>query len=103
MGQFGKPADIFRLELQTQFYSTTCLEDNKICINCKFDLILQRYADFFLNSLGITVLELAGDLDLPRGGELWHQLRSGILPEEFLSGRVFRNSRFRIHIRNSVM
>lgn len=41
-------------------------------------------ADIF--SLGITVLELAGDLDLPRGGELWHQLRSGILPEEFLSG-----------------
>lgn len=41
-------------------------------------------ADIF--SLGITILELASDLDLPRGGDLWHQLRSGVLPEEFLSG-----------------
>lgn len=37
-------------------------------------------------SLGITILELACDLDLPRGESLWHQLRSGQLPEEFLEG-----------------
>jgi len=37
-------------------------------------------------SLGITILELASDLDLPRGGDLWHQLRCGTLPEEFLLG-----------------
>lgn len=41
-------------------------------------------ADVF--SLGISILELASDLDLPRGGDLWHQLRSGALPEEFLLG-----------------
>lgn len=41
-------------------------------------------ADIF--SLGITILELASDLDLPRGGDLWHKLRSGVMPEEFLSG-----------------
>lgn len=43
-----------------------------------------KQADVF--SLGITILEMASDLDLPRGGDLWHQLRSGKLPEEFLMG-----------------
>lgn len=38
-------------------------------------------------SLGMTILELASDLDLPRGGEGWHMLRSGQLPEEFLRGK----------------
>ena len=42
-------------------------------------------ADVF--SLGVTMLELASDLDLPRGGQLWHQLRSGHLPDEFLLGK----------------
>lgn len=37
-------------------------------------------------SLGMTILELASDLDLPRGGDGWHMLRSGKLPEEFLRG-----------------
>ncbi|ESO12356.1 hypothetical protein HELRODRAFT_62778 [Helobdella robusta] len=41
-------------------------------------------ADIF--SLGITILELATDLDLPRGDKLWHQLRSGQLPDELLKG-----------------
>ena len=26
-------------------------------------------------SLGVTLLELATDLDLPQGGPLWHKLR----------------------------
>ncbi|XP_077978622.1 membrane-associated tyrosine- and threonine-specific cdc2-inhibitory kinase-like [Glandiceps talaboti] len=38
-------------------------------------------ADVF--SLGITILELACDLVLPRGGEPWHQLRNGNIPLEF--------------------
>lgn len=38
-------------------------------------------------SLGMTILELASDLDLPRGGDGWHMLRSGKLPEEFLRGK----------------
>lgn len=40
-------------------------------------------------SLGLTTLELAGDLDLPRGGEAWHLLRSGAIPEEFLRDKSF--------------
>ncbi|XP_049516533.1 membrane-associated tyrosine- and threonine-specific cdc2-inhibitory kinase isoform X2 [Dermacentor silvarum] len=37
-----------------------------------------KAADIF--SLGITVLELACDLELPSRGENWHALRSGTLP-----------------------
>lgn len=44
-------------------------------------------ADIF--SLGMTILELSSDLDLPRGGEGWHLLRNGKIPEEFLQGRSF--------------
>ena len=40
----------------------------------------------FLSSLGITLLELASDLDLPRGGDAWHQLRNGQLPDVFTQG-----------------
>ena len=41
-------------------------------------------ADIF--SLGISLLELACDLELPSEGEGWHCLRNGQLPEEFISG-----------------
>jgi len=44
-----------------------------------------KAADIF--SLGITILELASDLDLPRGDEGWHQLRHGEFPEQYLTGR----------------
>ncbi|XP_041365931.1 membrane-associated tyrosine- and threonine-specific cdc2-inhibitory kinase-like isoform X2 [Gigantopelta aegis] len=44
-------------------------------------------ADIF--SLGMTILELASDLDLPRGGEGWHILRRGQIPEEFLRKKSF--------------
>ncbi|KAK7500375.1 hypothetical protein BaRGS_00008282 [Batillaria attramentaria] len=44
-----------------------------------------KHADIF--SLGMTMLELASDLDLPRGGEGWHILRKGSLPQEFLKTR----------------
>lgn len=40
-----------------------------------------KAADIF--SLGITVLELACDLELPSRGENWHALRSGTLPHYF--------------------
>ena len=33
----------------------------------------------------MTVLELATDLDLPRGGDAWHQLRNGQLPDRIIS------------------
>ena len=41
--------------------------------------IFTQAADIF--SLGITTLELACDLDLPRGGDNWHKLRNGQIPE----------------------
>lgn len=37
-----------------------------------------KKADIF--SLGVTLLELACDLDLPANGTLWHELRQGALP-----------------------
>ncbi len=39
-------------------------------------------ADIF--SLGMTILELATDLDLPRSGDLWHELRSGKIPQNLI-------------------
>ena len=39
-------------------------------------------ADIF--SLGMTILELATDLDLPRSGDLWHQLRNGHIPPDLV-------------------
>jgi serine/threonine protein kinase len=40
-------------------------------------------ADIF--SLGMTILELATDLDLPRGGDPWHQLRNNQIPQHLVS------------------
>jgi serine/threonine protein kinase len=39
-----------------------------------------KAADIF--SVGITMLELASDLDLPSRGPLWHELRNGIFPDD---------------------
>ncbi|CAG5116235.1 unnamed protein product [Candidula unifasciata] len=44
-----------------------------------------KHADIF--SLGMFMLEMASDLDLPRSGDNWHYLRNGSLPEQFLQGR----------------
>ncbi|XP_054162630.1 membrane-associated tyrosine- and threonine-specific cdc2-inhibitory kinase-like isoform X2 [Oppia nitens] len=43
-----------------------------------------KAADIF--SLGVSILEIACDLDLPSGGEVWHQLRDGKIPDILLSG-----------------
>ena len=43
-----------------------------------------KAADIF--SLGITILELACSLELPKGGPLWQQLRRKQLPVEFTTG-----------------
>lgn len=40
-------------------------------------------ADIF--SLGMSILELATDLDLPRGGEPWHRLREGEIPADLIA------------------
>ncbi|XP_026533351.1 membrane-associated tyrosine- and threonine-specific cdc2-inhibitory kinase [Notechis scutatus] len=43
-----------------------------------------KAADVF--SLGITILEIACNMELPNGGEGWQQLRQGYLPPEFTAG-----------------
>jgi membrane-associated tyrosine/threonine-specific cdc2-inhibitory kinase len=40
--------------------------------------VVTTKADVF--SLGLTVLEIACHVDLPKGGELWHELRNGEFP-----------------------
>ncbi|EHH60095.1 hypothetical protein EGM_11387, partial [Macaca fascicularis] len=37
-------------------------------------------------SLGLTILEVACNMELPHGGEGWQQLRQGYLPPEFTAG-----------------
>ncbi|KAG6922637.1 protein kinase, membrane associated tyrosine/threonine 1, partial [Chelydra serpentina] len=37
-------------------------------------------------SLGMTILEIACNMELPNGGEGWQQLRQGYLPPEFTAG-----------------
>ncbi|KAK3753893.1 hypothetical protein RRG08_006279 [Elysia crispata] len=44
-----------------------------------------KHADIF--SLGMFILELLTDLELPRGGEGWHLLRSGNMPDNFFKDR----------------
>ncbi|XP_062299254.1 membrane-associated tyrosine- and threonine-specific cdc2-inhibitory kinase [Scomber scombrus] len=41
-------------------------------------------ADVF--SLGVSILELACNIEVPNGGEGWQQLRQGCLPSQFTSG-----------------
>lgn len=43
-----------------------------------------KAADIF--SLGISLLEVACDMDLPRGGDTWQQLRHRQIPRAFLQG-----------------
>ncbi|XP_070586445.1 membrane-associated tyrosine- and threonine-specific cdc2-inhibitory kinase-like [Erythrolamprus reginae] len=43
-----------------------------------------KAADVF--SLGITILEIACNMELPNGGKGWQQLRQGYLPSEFTAG-----------------
>ena len=50
---------------------------------------LPLYESLFFScicSLGISLLELACDLELPSGGTNWHCLRNGRLPNEFIKG-----------------
>lgn len=37
-------------------------------------------------SLGISLLELACDVDLPSGGDSWHRLRKGDIPDHLTEG-----------------
>ncbi|XP_037937136.1 membrane-associated tyrosine- and threonine-specific cdc2-inhibitory kinase isoform X2 [Teleopsis dalmanni] len=44
--------------------------------------VFSKAADIF--SLGVTMLELSCNLELPSNGQLWQQLRKGLLPESFI-------------------
>ena len=43
---------------------------------------------FSLCSLGISMLEIACNMELPSGGHNWHRLRDGMLPHEFTRGNI---------------
>ncbi|MBN3292879.1 PMYT1 kinase, partial [Polypterus senegalus] len=49
-------------------------------------------ADVF--SLGMTILELACNIELPKGGDAWQQIRQGYLPPEITSGIKMSPCRF---------
>ena len=58
-------------------------------------------------SLGITLLEMASDLELPKGGETWHQLRNRQLPDTFTQGRETADEKHRypvgtVHVSTAV-
>lgn len=42
----------------------------------------------FSFSLGVSILELACNIEVPNGGEGWQQLRQGCLPSEFTNGKI---------------
>ncbi len=48
--------------------------DSKYMASELLDHTFSKAADIF--SLGVTILELATDLDPPSGGHLWHELRN---------------------------
>lgn len=56
-----------------------------VCVDVCVGFYLALFC-FAVISLGITLLELASDLELPKGGQAWHQLRNGELPNIFTQG-----------------
>ncbi|GAB6031967.1 Protein kinase, membrane associated tyrosine threonine 1 [Chamberlinius hualienensis] len=76
LGDFGLVVDLTKLS------STEPMEgDPKYMAAELMEGKFTKSADIF--SLGITMLELSCDLDLPRNGDDWHRLRSGTLPSQF--------------------
>lgn len=49
-------------------------------------------AKCFSFSLGVSILELACNIEVPNGGEGWQQLRQGCLPSQLTSGKVYTKS-----------
>ncbi|XP_030756280.1 membrane-associated tyrosine- and threonine-specific cdc2-inhibitory kinase [Sitophilus oryzae] len=79
LGDFGLLVD-----LQTNDHvnkSTLSDGDSKYLAMEVLHRIYTNSCDVF--GLGITLLELATDIELPDHGPLWHQLRNNILPPEF--------------------
>lgn len=57
-------------------------------------------ADIF--SLGISLFEVACDLQLPSNGEAWHMLRRGELPHEFIKGERERRGYYFLFISSQI-
>lgn len=79
LGDFGLVADLRKkdyTEGDCRYIAPETLQHN-----------FTKAADIF--SLGITILELASKIELPKSGYLWHQLRSGILPDHFIPRKIF--------------
>lgn len=53
-------------------------------------------ADIF--SLGVSILELACNIEVPKGGDDWQQLRQGHLPAEFTNGILLSSIHFSIYL-----
>lgn len=51
-----------------------------------------KASDIF--SLGMTILELATDLDLPSNGAYWHQIRQRIIDEKYTRREYVKNFYF---------
>ena len=73
LGDFGLVIDLAK---ETPSHGTlgTMGGDNKYMAAEILEGKYTKACDVF--SLGVTILELATDLDLPSGGELWHKLRN---------------------------
>ncbi|CAL1271556.1 unnamed protein product [Larinioides sclopetarius] len=82
LGDFGLVHDI------TKPISDACEGDPKYIAPEVMEGKFTKAADIF--SLGITILEVAVDLDLPNGDETWHKLRNLQIPLSFLRGLSFQ-------------
>ncbi len=84
LGDFGLVIDLAREE-SSRLTSSSVAGDAKYMAAEILEHKYTKAADIF--SLGVTILELACDLDLPNGGHLWHRLReSG--PDPQLTARL---------------
>lgn len=82
LGDFGLLAD---LQANNIVHKSTLSDgDSKYLAMEVLDGVYTTGCDIF--GLGISILELATDIELPDHGPLWHQLRNGVLPPEFYEG-----------------
>lgn len=86
-GEYGPAADVFRYGSKLTKYLK--------CAPSK--LHSNWHINGFSLSLGVTILELACNIEIPNGGEGWQQLRQGCLPSEFTSCKIHLLFIFFIH------
>ncbi|XP_041035975.1 membrane-associated tyrosine- and threonine-specific cdc2-inhibitory kinase [Carcharodon carcharias] len=79
LGDFG-----LLLELDGGDFSDAQEGDPKYMAPELLDGVYSKAADVF--SLGMTILDISCNLELPRSGDGWQKLRQGYLPQEFVSG-----------------